>query len=57
MMAISQALYSSKTDLWETPQYLFDALNNEFHFDIDVCATPDNAKCVQYFTPQIDGLS
>ena len=56
-MDISQALYSSKTDLWETPQYLFDTLNNEFHFDIDVCATPDNAKCVKYFTPQIDGLS
>lgn len=56
-MDISQALYSSKTDLWETPQYLFDTLNNEFHFDIDVCATPDNAKCVRYFTPQIDGLS
>lgn len=56
-MDISQALYSSKTDLWETPQYLFDTLNNEFHFDIDVCATPENAKCVKYFTPQIDGLS
>lgn len=55
-MAISQALYSSKTDLWETPQYLFNILNDEFHFDIDVCATPDNAKCIRYYTPEIDGL-
>ena len=22
----------------------------------DVCATPDNAKCEQYFTPEMDGL-
>lgn len=56
-MAISSALYSSQTDLWETPQNLFDILNDEFHFDIDVCALPENAKCDRFYTPEQDGLS
>ena len=56
-MAISNALYSSQTDLWETPQNLFDELNSEFHFDIDVCALSENAKCGRYYTPEQDGLS
>lgn len=48
---------ASKTDLWETPQDFFDRLNDEFHFNVDVCATPDNAKCGTYFTKENDGLS
>lgn len=48
--------FSSKTDLWETPQELFDKLNSEHGFTLDVCAIPDNAKCAKYFTPDIDGL-
>lgn len=55
-MAINTGLFTSNTDLWETPQYLFDQLNNEFHFDIDVCAIPENAKSEKYFTPEQDGL-
>lgn len=49
--------FSSKTDNWSTPQWLFDQLNEEFHFTLDVCADPQNAKCVQYFTREQDGLS
>ena len=49
-------MYSSKTDLWSTPQYLFDELNKEFNFTIDVCAIPENAKCQKFYTPDIDGL-
>lgn len=41
---------------WETPQWLFDILNDEFHFTVDVCALPDNTKCPVYFTPDDDGL-
>jgi phage N-6-adenine-methyltransferase len=48
--------FSSKTDLWATPQDFFDALNAEFCFDVDVCATAENAKCVKYFTAEQDGL-
>ena len=53
---MNSGLFASTTDLWETPQSLFDELNNVYHFDLDVCALPDNAKCENYFTPDIDGL-
>jgi|SRR6185312_14472580 len=49
--------YSSATDDWATPQDLFDELNIEFSFDIDVCALPTSAKCKRFFSPQDDGLS
>ncbi len=49
--------FSSNTDLWSTPQDLFDRLNEEFHFDIDVCATEENTKCQKYFSPETNGLS
>lgn len=56
-MAINKVLYSSENEVWETPQDLFNRLNDEFHFDIDVCATPENAKCSKFFSPLDDGLS
>jgi hypothetical protein len=31
--------FSSKTDEWPTPQWLFDALAKEFGFDLAPCAT------------------
>lgn len=49
--------FSSETDLWSTPQDLFDRLNAEFSFTTDVCATDDNAKCATYYTKDTDGLS
>lgn len=49
-------MFSSKTDLWETPMDLFDKLNEEFNFNIDVCATPENAKCEIFYTKEEDGL-
>lgn len=52
----TEVMFSSKTDLWETPQDLFDELNDEFGFDIDVCATKENAKCSRYFTKEQNGL-
>ena len=53
---INNALYSSKTDDWATPQRLFDELNRTFHFTLDVCASKENAKCTKYFTKEQDGL-
>ena len=49
--------YSSATDEWETPQDLFDELDAEFGFDLDVCALPNSAKCRRYYTPDDDGLA
>ena len=53
---MNKGMFSSQTDLWETPQDLFDKLDKIFQFQIDVCATPENAKCKTFFTPEIDGL-
>ena len=52
----TEVMFSSKSDLWETPQDLFDRLDAEFGFDLDACALPQNAKCERYYTPEQDGL-
>ena len=44
-MSINDGMFSSKTDLWSTPQATFDELNKEFHFTLDPCSTHENAKC------------
>jgi len=48
--------FSSKTDEWATPQDVFDRLDAEFGFVLDVCATPENAKCPRYYTKRENGL-
>lgn len=53
----TDVMFSSKTDLWATPQDFFDELDKEFSFTLDVCALPENAKCKAYYTPEVDGLS
>lgn len=54
---MNNALFASKTCEWETPQDLFDKLNAKYQFELDVCATPENAKCPKYYTKEQDGLS
>jgi site-specific DNA-methyltransferase (adenine-specific) len=51
-----KGLFSSATDDWATPQAFFDELNSEFHFTLDPCASPTNAKCERYYTREQDGL-
>lgn len=41
--------FSSKTDLWSTPQDFFDKLDKEFSFSLDPCATPDNVSNTQRY--------
>ena len=41
---MTTGMYSSKTPEWATPQVFFDALNKEFDFTLDPCATKENAK-------------
>ena len=49
--------FSSATDLWATPQDFFNNYDTLFGFEIDVCASPENAKCDRYFTKETDGLA
>lgn len=46
----------AKTVEWTTPKTLFDELNKEFHFDLDVASTHENALCQNYFTEAENGL-
>lgn len=48
---------SSQTVEWPTPQHLFNQLDREFHFTVDVAATPTNTKCERFYTVDDDGVS
>jgi phage N-6-adenine-methyltransferase len=42
---------------WATPADFFASVDAEFHFDLDTCASADNAKCARFFTKDEDGLA
>ncbi len=53
-MATSHAwavIHSSNDTAWRTPRALFDALDNEFGFELDAAATSENSLCEDYFGP------
>lgn len=50
-------MFSSEKDDWETPQDLFDELDEEFHFTLDAASSDLNAKCEKHYTIEDDGLS
>ena len=56
ILFMTKVHFSSKSILWETPQAFYDSLNEKYHFNTDVCAVKENAKCRQFYTPQQDGL-
>jgi len=49
--------FESNRQDYETPQSLFEPLNKEFGFTLDVCATYDNTKCKDFIPPEVDGLN
>lgn len=56
-MTINAALFSSDRMDWETPQELFDALNDEFKFTLDAASSHENAKCERHYTESDNALS
>ena len=56
MEAESILLQRAVTDVWATPQWLFDALNKEFGFTLDPCSDGENAKCEKFYTTAENGL-
>lgn len=54
---MNRALLTSTTPEWATPADFFQELDKEFRFDLDPCATKENAKCADYFTKEQDGLA
>ena len=50
--------FSSKTDLWATPETFFQQCVEEFGtFDLDPAANPDNAKADRFYTESDNGLT
>ena len=49
--------YSSKSNEWETPKYIFDFYNKIYNFNLDAAATKDNALCKNYFTKEDNSLN
>ncbi len=47
---------SLESTVWGTPPEIFDKINAEFKFTLDVCAIAENAKAVRFFTPIDNGL-
>ncbi len=41
---------------YATPKPFYNRLEAEFHFTLDPCASPDNAKCAKFFTYHDNGL-
>lgn len=46
----------SMSNSWQTPDWLFKELNEEFHFDIDLCATKENSKCSMYYSDYLNDV-
>jgi phage N-6-adenine-methyltransferase len=53
---VSRALFGNRRTDWETPPELFERLDREFRFTLDVCATRANRKCTAYFSNERNGL-
>lgn len=53
----AKTLFSSANNEWGTPQFLFEELNDKYHFTLDPCSTDENAKCSKHYTIEDNGLS
>ena len=52
----TDVMFSSKSPEWETPQWLFDKLNQIHNFNLDPASTDENKKCENHFTLKDNGL-
>ena len=53
---MNKVLFSSNKEDWEKPQDLFNKLDQEFNFTIDVASSEENHKCNRYYTDKENGL-
>lgn len=45
------------SDEWRTPDWFFDSLEAVYPFNLDVAATPENAKCSRFLTLKDNALA
>lgn len=55
-MAIKSNTPAEAKDSWQTPLWLFDALDLEFGFWLDAAASKSNALCAKYLTEEDNAL-
>lgn len=48
--------YSSESQTWNSPKWLFDDLNKLWNFTLDAACIPSSALCTKYFTPDDNSL-
>lgn len=53
----NKGLFTSAADDWGTPRKLFEELDREFGFTVDVCANEHNYKVENYYSLEQDGLA
>ena len=46
----------SERDFWATPDFIFNWLDDQFNFDVDLAASENNHKCPFYFTEEHNAL-
>lgn len=54
---LNYGLFTASKDDWETPKELFDRMDRQFHFEMDVAAKEENTKCRRFYTREMNGLS
>lgn len=56
---MTKVYHKSDRTNWGTPPELFEKVQAslQLSFDLDVCATEDNAKCERFLTPEDDALN
>jgi site-specific DNA-methyltransferase (adenine-specific) len=52
----TESIQLANSDNWRTEQWLFDQLNQEFDFKIDLCADDNNTKRDLYYSLKNDAL-
>jgi site-specific DNA-methyltransferase (adenine-specific) len=55
-MANAPYMPQSKSQEYQTPDWLFAALDKEFYFTLDAAASDSNALCEKYYTKEANGL-
>lgn len=53
---LNYGLFTSNKEDWETPGIFFNNLNEKYHFNWDLAASDDNAKCNNYLTRDDNSL-
>lgn len=56
-MPINEGMMSSNKEDWATPAGFFGAVDDEFGFTLDACASDWNHKVDNYFTKEDDALT